>query len=106
MLQQCKKFLCHFRRNSNLGQVEPHYSQKFGETYEIKNVNNRTDILFHKGNVVDDTKGCVLVGKNIGVKNDTLAVIDSTHAFNNFMAYFGNQSFVLDVVNLNTLGRK
>jgi hypothetical protein len=37
-------------------------SPKFGDTFEIKNVKDRTEILFHKGNLDDDSHGCVLVG--------------------------------------------
>ena len=82
-----------------LYKVKPHNSQKFGKTYEIQDVPNRTDILFHKGNVVDDTKGCILVGKEIGVKNYKLAVIDSTNGFKDFMDYFGSEEFDLEIIN-------
>ena len=78
--------------------VKPHESQKFGKTYEIQDVPNRTDILFHKGNICDDTKGCILVGKDIGVKNNKLAVIDSTNGFKHFMDYFGGEKFDLEVI--------
>lgn len=37
-------------------------SPKFGETFEVRDVRGRTDILFHPGNAVDDTQGCILVG--------------------------------------------
>ena len=80
-----------------LYKVKPYYSQKLGETYQIEDVYKRTDILFHKGNVVDDTKGCVLLGKSIGVKNYKLAIIDSTNAFQDFMNYFDGEEFDLIV---------
>lgn len=37
-------------------------SPKFGETFEITDVPNRTHILMHSGNYVTDSIGCVLLG--------------------------------------------
>lgn len=37
-------------------------SPKFGETFEITDVPNRTHILMHSGNYVTDSLGCVLLG--------------------------------------------
>ncbi|PXY01417.1 hypothetical protein DF185_07995 [Marinifilum breve] len=37
-------------------------TQKFPNTFEIKNVPNRTNILIHKGNFNTNTLGCVLLG--------------------------------------------
>ena len=42
--------------------VRPHNSPKFGATFWIKQVPNRTAILIHSGNFNTHTKGCVLVG--------------------------------------------
>lgn len=54
-------------------QVAPHISPKFGKCFEVKEVQNRTAILFHAGNTVKDTHGCVLVGiyKSIGFVADS-----------------------------------
>jgi len=41
-------------------------SPKFGETFEIMNVPNRSDVLFHAGNVKGDTSGCILLGEHFG----------------------------------------
>lgn len=38
-------------------------SPKFGETFQICEVPGRSAILFHKGNISDDSHGCVLVGE-------------------------------------------
>lgn len=38
-------------------------SPKFGVTYEVCDVPNRTHVLFHKGNYLEDTLGCILVGE-------------------------------------------
>jgi hypothetical protein len=37
-------------------------SPKFGDTFEVTNVPGRSHILFHRGNYVTDTEGCILVG--------------------------------------------
>ena len=38
-------------------------SPKFGNTFEVTNVPDRSAILFHKGNISDDSHGCILVGE-------------------------------------------
>lgn len=43
----------------------PHVSQKFGRTYEVLNVPGRSEILFHPGNTIKDTHGCILLGEYI-----------------------------------------
>ncbi len=64
-------------------------------TFEIMNVPDRTDILFHRGNTEEDTEGCVLLGSEVGVMKVTdedsgepkhkLAVRNSRKAFDRFM---------------------
>lgn len=39
-------------------------SQKFGNTFIVNDVPNRTHILFHKGNIDDDSHGCILIGRH------------------------------------------
>lgn len=41
-------------------------SQRFGNTFEVKNVPERSAILFHAGNIPADTQGCILVGARFG----------------------------------------
>lgn len=38
-------------------------SAKFGDTFMVKDVPGRSEILFHKGNLADDSHGCILVGE-------------------------------------------
>lgn len=49
------------------GKFYENYRKKYGHTcvYEIQGVPNYTDILFHMGNSVKDTKGCLLTGSGI-----------------------------------------
>ncbi len=42
--------------------VVPNNSPTFGESFLVKDVPNRSHILFHGGNYVDDTQGCILPG--------------------------------------------
>src|SRR3990167_5366010 len=38
-------------------------SPKFGNTFEVMNVMKRSEILFHQGNLDDDSHGCILIGE-------------------------------------------
>ena len=58
-------------------------SPKFGNTFIVKNVPNRAFILFHPGNSVDDTEGCILLGMK--VSKTEREILDSVEAFNHFM---------------------
>lgn len=60
-------------------------SPRFGETFEIMDVPGRSHILFHAGNVVDDTSGCVLLGRHFGRLGDVRAVLDSGATFSDFL---------------------
>ncbi len=59
-------------------------SPKFGDTFEVKNVRDRSDILFHKGNLSDDTHGCILVGEQYEPLGGENAVRASGKAFTEF----------------------
>lgn len=39
-----------------------HHSPRFGDVFKIHDVPGRTDIEFHPGNLLKDTKGCPLPG--------------------------------------------
>jgi len=60
-------------------------SPKFGETFEITNVPNRTQILFHKGNLINDSHGCVILGEQFEYINGKNAVLSSGKAFSEFI---------------------
>ncbi len=59
-------------------------SPKFGDTFEITNVPERSHILFHSGNIVDDTHGCVITGEQYELLGGESAVIASGKAFKEF----------------------
>lgn len=60
--------------------VKPRVSKKYGSHFILENVPNRTAILIHVGNKVEDTEGCILVGVKsaenfISESKDTLAML-------------------------------
>lgn len=79
-------------------QVHPYRSPHFKNTYEVLNVPDRSNILFHKGNTISDTQGCVILGSKRGTLNNNPAVLDSRKAFNRFKEIVGNNCFELIVL--------
>jgi hypothetical protein len=61
---------------------------KHGECFEVQNVPDRTDILFHPGNDVDDSEGCILVG--YGFSEFRLAITSSRVAYRRFRRFLAN----------------
>lgn len=77
--------------------VSPH----FGETFEVTNVPERSYILFHKGNFVEDSKGCIILGNSFGT-GDVPFVKESKKAFEIFMETFRNKKeFQLNIKRVN-----
>ena len=62
----------------------------FGTTFEIADVPGRTHILFHQGNVVADTHGCVLLGRSFGHVGGERAVVASRPTFRDFLGRCGD----------------
>ena len=74
-------------------------SPRFGETFQITEVPGRSHILFHWGNLDDDTQGCVLLGEEFGVLGGETAILSSKRAFKEFMTRLdGLDKFALNVV--------
>jgi len=59
-------------------------SPKFGDTFEVKNVPNRTHILFHKGNLDEDSRGCIIIGEQFGELKGAPAVLSSKAGYKEF----------------------
>lgn len=68
-------------------ELHRHISPRFGETFIVQDVPNRENILFHWGNTVKDTQGCIIVGAWFGTLGDLPAVINSRLSFQKFMNY-------------------
>lgn len=63
-----------------------HSGPKYKNTWEITGVPGRSAILFHIGNIEDNSLGCILLGKSLGSVRNKLAVVTSSNTFNKFMA--------------------
>ena len=74
-------------------------SSKYGETFEVTNVQDREYILFHTGNIDEHTKGCILLGQYYGKLRYNRAVLNSGKTFREFLASMVNKnSFKLTIV--------
>ena len=60
-------------------------SPKYGETYEVMKVPGRTNVLFHSGNVMGDTQGCILLAQHFGKLNYNRAILNSGITFKKFI---------------------
>ena len=60
-------------------------SRKYGKTFKVTEVPGRSSVLFHSGNVVDHTKGCILLAQYFGKLKGNRAVLNSKNTFNQFM---------------------
>jgi len=63
--------------------VERYKSPRHGETFRVKTVPHRSDILFHTGNWLDNTEGCVLLG--LSLIEDPRGIGNSKSAHEKFM---------------------
>lgn len=71
-------------------------SPKFGNTFEVRPVENREHILFHWGNRVRNTKGCIMLGEEYGYLAGHPAILSSRRGFNEFMLKLeGEDEFTL-----------
>jgi hypothetical protein len=61
-------------------EVSKIYSPTKGKCFLLNSVPNRSEIMIHKGNYKDDTRGCILVGSFFEDINDdgNLDVVEST----------------------------
>jgi len=72
-------------------------SPRFGWTFQIINVPDRTRILIHSGNLARHTYGCVLLGKYKGSLEGENAVLVSRPTLRKFHETVGQKSFRLEV---------
>lgn len=72
-------------------------SGKYRSVYHVRNVQDRSGILIHAGNVPDQTKGCVLIGKRRGWLAGVPAVLNSRSALNDFVDLMDDK-FELEVI--------
>ena len=60
-------------------------SPRFGETFIVLEVPDRSHILFHPLNVVGDTEGCIGLGEHVGKLRGQRAILNSGKTFKRFM---------------------
>lgn len=66
------------------------------ESFEVTGVLGHSRLLWHAGNVEEDSEGCILVGQRFGFLSGRPCVISSRLAFGEFMRLTGGrQSFDL-----------
>lgn len=66
-------------------------SPRFGNTYEICDVPNRSHVLFHAGNTIEDTQGCVLVGEEFSGTWEKPMLVSSQRGFGELMKYLNGE---------------
>jgi hypothetical protein len=75
-------------------------SPRFGDTFVVTDVDGRQYILFHSGNIDDDTHGCILVAEQYGSLHDSTAILSSRQGFGELMSLMkGKNEFELQILN-------
>lgn len=73
-------------------------SPHFGETFEVTGVPHRTHILFHKLNLITETKGCIGVGEEFGGTYAAPMLGSSARGYLEFMKLLdGQRTFWLQI---------
>lgn len=73
-------------------------SPRFGNTFEVFYVPGRNNILFHPGNKVEDTEGCICLGRTWGQLSGDRAVLNSGHTFDRFLSLLDSvDEFILTI---------
>jgi hypothetical protein len=75
----------------------PYSSAKYSNVYQILKVPDRTLILIHWGNTIDDTEGCPVVGSHRGMLGEKKAVLNSRKTFVRFRETMGKEDFYIIV---------
>ena len=79
---------------------ERYSGTKYKDTFEIK-VPDHTALLFHSGNIEEDSLACVLLGQYPGKLRGNRAVLNSGVTFEKFKALMKNTSwFYLEIIDL------
>lgn len=81
-------------------------SPRFGLTYWVLKVPERTYILIHSGNWAGDVakgfnthvNGCILLGKKMGYLQNQRAILNSRITIRRFMNHMENKTFKLNIM--------
>ncbi|WLQ13320.1 DUF5675 family protein [Hahella aquimaris] len=77
--------------------MERSSSGKYRNVYWLRDVPNRTGILIHHGNVVADTRGCLLIGDRRGWLAGERAVLNSRSALRVFVELLNREPMRLAI---------
>lgn len=77
-----------------------HSGQLVESTFELIDVLGRDGILFHVGNFVSNTEGCILLGQGFKYLGDSPMITDSETAFNTFLRAITDDKFRLIIKSL------
>ncbi len=72
-------------------------SGKYRSVFWLREVPERSGILMHNGNIVDHSKGCLIIGKRRGVLAGKRAVLNSKTALHEFVELMQHQSFQIRI---------
>lgn len=86
----------------------PHHSPRFRETYHVRAVPGRTNILFHAGNWAGDvatghrtdSQGCILLGQDRARLTMQEAITSSRGAIEEFLRVAAGRDLRLYIINL------
>jgi len=73
-------------------------SGKYRKVWHVTNVTGRSGILIHNGNLVDHTRGCILVGTKHGILAGQPAVLGSRTGMRQMLNAVGEHAFKLHIV--------
>lgn len=73
-------------------------SPKFGNTFEVTGVPGRSAILFHRGNLEDDSHGCILIGESFNPVLGRPGITASKEGFAEFLNILQHvNEFTIDI---------
>ena len=70
-------------------------SPEFGETFRFIDVSPRSNVEFHIGNTIKDTRGCILLGSYLATFDGHKGIARSRRAFDHFMVILGTVDEIL-----------
>ena len=73
-------------------------SGRYRNVYHVHNVENRSGILIHQGNLVRHSKGCLIIGSKHGALNGEPAVLSSKTALRSLNKLTDKQGFTLEIL--------
>ena len=76
--------------------VKTYSSNKYPNVWELQDVEGRSYILIHSGNIEEHTQGCILVGRKWGFLGENIAVLDSRNTLEKLRSILDDE-FLLNI---------